>query len=72
MTFNSMLLAGESILKTSKVINLLSELSSENEPGIQYVVVNSDSVVFEYSFGLADIKNKIALSNSHTMPPVSG
>ena len=58
-------------MMNSKVVNLLSELSSTNEPGIQYVVVNSDSVVFEYSSGQADIKNKVALSSSHTMAAFS-
>jgi len=71
MTSNSIIIAGEPILKHSKVTHLLSELSSEDEPGIQYVVVNNDSVVFEYSFGLADIKNKISLSDSHTMSAFS-
>ncbi|GMR06251.1 MAG: hypothetical protein BMS9Abin25_0836 [Gammaproteobacteria bacterium] len=58
-------------VKNSKVVNLLSELSSTNEPGIQYVVVNSDSVVFEHSSGQADIKNKVALSSNHTMAAFS-
>jgi len=71
MIFNSILFAGELVVKNSKISHLLSELSSANEPGIQYVVVNSDSVVFEYSFGQADIKNNIALSTSHTMSSFS-
>ena len=58
-------------VKNSKVVHLLSELSSTNEPGIQYVVVNSDSVVFKHSSGQADIKNKVALSSSHTMAAFS-
>ncbi len=71
MTFNPIILAGESVLKNSKITHLLSELFSENEPGIQYVVVNSESVIFESSFGLADIQNKITLNNSHTMSAFS-
>ena len=61
----------EDDVKNSEVVHLLSELSSTNEPGIQYVVVNSDSVVFEYSSGQADIKNKVALSSNHTMAAFS-
>ena len=69
--FNSTLFAGEHVVKNSKLTHLLSELSSVNEPGIQYVVVNSDSVVFEYSSGQADIKNKVALNSGHTMAAFS-
>ena len=68
---NSTLFAGEHDVKNSKVARLLSELSSANEPGIQYAAVNSDSVVYEYSSGQADIKNKVALNSSHTMAAFS-
>ncbi len=68
---NSTLLAGEHVVKNSKVTHLLSELSSSDEPGIQYVVVNSDSVVFEHSFGKADIKNNVVLKSSNTMAAFS-
>jgi len=68
---NSTLAVGEYDVRNSKVAHLLSELSSTNEPGIQYVVVNSDSVIFEYSAGQADIKNKVALSSGHTMAAFS-
>lgn len=68
---NSTLIGGEHDMINSQVSHLLSELSSTNEPGIQYVAVNSDSVVFEYSSGQADINNKVALSSSHTMAAFS-
>jgi len=68
---SSTLAAREYGMKDSKVVDLLSELSSANEPGIQYIVVNSDSVVFEYSAGQADIKNKVGLSSNHTMAAFS-
>ena len=64
-------LAGDSVLKNSLVIQLLSELSPANEPGIQYVVVDKNSVVFAHSSGHADLKNEIALSRSHTMAAFS-
>lgn len=69
--YNATLSAGENVVKNSKVAQLLSELSSTNAPGFQYVVVNSDSVLLEYSAGKADIKNKVALSSSHTMAAFS-
>lgn len=67
---NSTLLAEEDS-KFSKITQLLSELSSTNEPGIQYVVVNKESVLYEHSLGQADIKNKISLTNGHTMAAFS-
>lgn len=68
---NSTLFAEERVLKDSKITQLLSDLSSTNEPGIQYVVVRKDSVVYQRSLGQADIKNKTPLSNSHTMAAFS-
>ena len=71
MITNSTLLAGDNGVNVSKIAQLLAELTATNQPGIQYVVVNSDSVVFEYSAGQADIKNKVALSSGHTMAAFS-
>ena len=68
---NSTLLAGDNGVNVSKIAQLLAELTATNEPGIQYVVVNSDSVIFEYSAGQADIKNKVALNSRHTMAAFS-
>lgn len=71
ITLNSTSFAGEAVVNNSKVTHLLAELSSANEPGVQYVVVNSDSVIFEHSFGQADIENNIKLSSTHTMASFS-
>lgn len=71
MITNSTLLAGDNGVNVSKIAQLLAELTATNQPGIQYVVVNSDSVIFEYSAGQADIKNKVALSSGHTMAAFS-
>lgn len=49
----------------------LNDLSPTNGPGIQYVVVNKDSIVFEYSTGLSDIENKVPLSLTHTLAAFS-
>ncbi len=68
---DSSLLAGEHKVAHLKVASLLSELSSTSEPGIQYVAVNSSAVLFDYSTGLADIKNNTSLSTSHTMAAFS-
>ena len=50
---------------------LLVEMFSPDEPGVQYVVVNKDSDLFVYSSGLADIKNNEPLSHGHTMSAFS-
>jgi len=45
----------------------LSELDNTAGPGVQYVVVNKDFVIFERNVGLSDIGNNIPLSSNHTM-----
>lgn len=50
---------------------LLVEMFSPDEPGVQYVVVNKDSDLFVYSSGLADIKNNEPLSHGHIMSAFS-
>ena len=62
---------GEVVSKNEHVIQLIAELSSPSDPGIQYVIVDKNSVVFEHSFGMADIKNKTPLSLAHTMAAFS-
>jgi len=49
----------------------LQQFSSEYKPGIQYVVVDKDSIIFEQSVGLADIKTKTRLELGHTMAAFS-
>lgn len=50
---------------------LLSSISSTDEPGVQYIVVNKNTTLLSFSNGLADIKNKIPLSTRHTMAAFS-
>ncbi len=58
--FYSASLAGsETMERNEKVKNVLNEYLETGSPGMQYVVVNKDSIVFEYSAGLSDlIKNE--------------
>jgi len=49
------------------VHKLLSKLSSPDGPGIQYIVLDKNEIIFSASQGLADIKNKIPLNADHTM-----
>jgi CubicO group peptidase (beta-lactamase class C family) len=47
------------------------ELSPNDGPGIQYIIVNKDATIYSFSSGLADIKNRIPLNLSHTMSAFS-
>lgn len=46
---------------------LLMELSGSDGPGVQYIIVDKDRVLYQHSSGLADIKNGLAMTASHTM-----
>lgn len=50
---------------------LIDELAPADGPGIQYIIVDKDKIVFEHSAGLADIENKTPLSMNHTMAAFS-
>jgi len=54
-----------------KAIELLNSLVGENEPGVQYVVVNKNAIIVEHSVGLSDIDKGIALNSTHTMAAFS-
>ncbi len=54
--------------KNQKVRYVLDEhINRSDIPGIQYTVMDSDRVIFEYAGGWADIKNKIPIKPSITM-----
>lgn len=57
--------------KKETVEQLLADISSVGDPGVQYVVVNNDTVIFSHSAGLANIKNKTPLTPRHTMAAFS-
>ena len=60
-------LSVEVLPDNQRVINLLSDLSSLDGPGVQYIVLDKNGIIFSASRGLADIENKIPLSIDHTM-----
>ncbi len=54
-----------------QAVKLLQRLASADDPGIQYIIVNKERVVFEHCTGLADLKNGIPLTPNHTMAAFS-
>lgn len=54
-----------------QVAKLIEALSPSDGPGIQYIIVNKNNVVFGYSSGLSDIKSRTPLRLSHTMAAFS-
>jgi len=71
INFFTILFAEEVMSNNEQARQLLDDLSTTNGPGVQYVIVNKNSVVFSHSSGFADIKNKIPLSLDHTMAAFS-
>ena len=61
----------EAMPKGNMVNNILNELVESAGPGIQYVVVNKDSTIFNSSLGLSNISNGASLSADHTMAAFS-
>jgi CubicO group peptidase (beta-lactamase class C family) len=54
--------------KNQKVKTVLdAHISKSDIPGIQYIVMDSDRVIFEYAGGWADIENKIPMQTDTTM-----
>ncbi len=49
------------------VTELLTAISSNSGPGIQYVVVDKSGEIYSHSAGLADVENKASLTLNHTM-----
>jgi len=61
----------ETMLNNKRVTKLINDLAPGDGPGIQYVIVDKDKVIFENSSGLSDIKNKTPLRLTHTMAAFS-
>lgn len=61
----------EMLSRDEQVTKLLIELSPNDAPGIQYIIVNRDATIYSSSSGLADIENKTPLSLSHTLSAFS-
>jgi D-alanyl-D-alanine carboxypeptidase len=50
---------------------IVDEMAAENGPGIQYVLVDKDRVLFRRSAGLADISGKVPLTDDTVMAAFS-
>ena len=61
----------ESRSRDEQVTKLLIGLAPLDGPGIQYVVVDKDTTIYERSSGLSDVKNKTPLNLDHTMAAFS-
>ena len=67
--FSSM--GNEMMSRDEQATELLKELSPNDAPGIQYIIVNREAVIYSFSSGLADIKNRTPLSPGHTLSAFS-
>ncbi|MCP3849362.1 MAG: beta-lactamase family protein [Gammaproteobacteria bacterium] len=61
----------EPVQTNTAVNSILHELVKPTEPGIQYVVVNQNSTIFNESFGLANVTTNTSMSSAHTMAAFS-
>ena len=62
---------GASSTRDQMASRILNELTPLNGPGFQYVVVDKDATIFEYSTGLADIRGNKPLDLNHTLAAFS-
>ncbi|MFX0198129.1 MAG: serine hydrolase domain-containing protein [Candidatus Hodarchaeota archaeon] len=53
--------------KNKKIEYFIDSHISSNVPGIQYIIMDSHQIIFEYAKGWADIKNQKPLKSSTTM-----
>jgi len=60
-----------SMHNTNKVSHYVDELAESSGPGIQYVVVDKNGVVFERCAGLAHVNSRVPLTQAHTMAAFS-
>jgi len=68
---SAILTANETMPGNEMVKKILNKLSEPDGPGLQYVVVDRGSIVFEHSAGMSDIEQKTPLSLSQTMAAFS-
>ena len=61
----------EEVSKDNMIISKLNKLAGATDPGIQYIVVNKNSTIFERNVGLSNIDTGVSLSSSHTMAAFS-
>ncbi len=54
-----------------QAVKLIDALALPDGPGIQYIIVDKSSVIFEHCSGLSDIKSRTPMSMDHTMAAFS-
>ena len=54
-----------------QAVTLIDALAPSHGPGIQYIIVDKDKIIFEHSAGLSDIKSRTPLTMDHTMAAFS-
>ncbi len=50
---------------------ILNEIVGQSEPGVQYVIIDKESTVFDIALGKADVKNNVDLNAAHKLPAFS-
>lgn len=55
----------------NKLIDHLDEYAAQDEPGVQYVVVDKTSTLFSHAVGLSDVSQAAPLTSAHTMAAFS-
>jgi D-alanyl-D-alanine carboxypeptidase len=54
-----------------QAVTLIDAFAPSHGPGIQYIIVDKDKIIFEHSAGLSDIKSRTPLTMDHTMAAFS-
>ena len=56
------------LTSNENAMNFLNEIISDSDsPAMQYMIVSPDSTLFEYNYGLADVKNKKPITADATL-----
>ena len=71
VSYSPLSLSEEMKPKNENIKAILNNLVSSNEPGLQYVVVDKASVLFESSIGLSDVKQQKQLALNQMMASFS-
>lgn len=57
----------KSMKSDEKARSVLEEMISDSDtPGLQYIIMNADSILFEYNVGLSNLENKTLVANTTT------
>lgn len=71
ISYSPLSLSKEMKSQNENIKTILNDLVSSNEPGLQYVVVDKASVLFESSIGLSDVKQQKQLLLNQMMASFS-